>query len=151
MTFFYLHICKFITWMNYLYPVNSILWKFELIHKIFPQILFAIKKHIIYCKLFLAKFILFRNFEVKFIFLIDTIHIFFFIVQLFIMTNSLSCIFVAFRLWTNVTSTLKIIEFSISQQNYKLKTNRTNVVSFCKKCGNYSIYCCLKLIEAMKQ
>ena len=43
------------------------------------------------------------------------------------------------------------LAFSTCQQNYKLKTNRANVVSFCKKYRNYSIYCCPKLIGAIKQ
>ena len=80
MTFFYLQIHS----LNYLYPVNSILWKIRLIDKIFLQILFGIKKHIVCCKLFLAN-CLFRNFEVKSIFLTskrnDTIRIFFFILR----------------------------------------------------------------------
>ena len=43
------------------------------------------------------------------------------------------------------------LAFRISQIiNCKLKTNRVNVLSLCKKYKHYSIYCCLKLM-AMKQ
>ena len=84
MTFFNLQISKITTWMNYFYPVNSILWKFELINKIFLQILFAIKKHIMCCKLFLAKIIRFKISKPNLFFLYDTIHIFFFTVRCYL-------------------------------------------------------------------
>ena len=42
------------------------------------------------------------------------------------------------------------LAFSIYQLT-KLKTNRANVVLLCKNYRNYSTYCCLELMEPMKQ
>ena len=80
MTSFYLQMCKFTNWMNYLYLVNSIWWKFELINKIFLQILFT--------KLFLAKFIRFEILKSNLFFFFTIPYIFFFIVRCYLLRRT---------------------------------------------------------------
>ena len=87
MTSFYLQTCKFTTSMNYLYPVNSISWKFELINKIFLQILFTIKKHNIrIVKIISCKIHSFRNFDLFFFLRYHTY--FYFIVRCYLLRRT---------------------------------------------------------------